>query len=83
MIMARAKVIFDRDPTLVVGSLRVAFVGPVSAEVPLAKQSTLNESIGSKFCSYKVGNFYFLHLHYFPKICLISCCVTSDFRVHC
>jgi len=53
MIMARAKVIFHRDPTLVVGSLRVAFVGPVSAEVPLAKQSTLNESIGSKFCSYK------------------------------
>ena len=46
MIMARAKAIFNRDPTLAVGSLRVAFVGPVIAEVPLAKQPIHNESIG-------------------------------------
>lgn len=40
MIMVRAKVIVKWDLILVVGSLKVASVGPVSAEVPLARQET-------------------------------------------
>lgn len=48
MIMVRAKVMFNWDPILVVGSLKIAYVGPTSAEAPLDNQSC-NEWIWSYF----------------------------------